>query len=156
LGIRSGATPRGRINTNTRSQTSPAKGDIFTLLKSVTFSFCLDTFPFSIGVPANCEYNGRSKWRAKNRNFIPGCQALPLRKASKYSLVRRGMACLISDSDFIKDPIPQRLNDEPRGIEFFGCFCLSWRRFSPSRHRIRRPRSQARLCLTTPSMHVKT
>jgi hypothetical protein len=48
LGIRSGATPRGRINTNTHSQTSPAKGDIFTLLKSVTFSFCLDKSQVSI------------------------------------------------------------------------------------------------------------
>src|SRR5947199_10789052 len=42
LGIRLGATPRGRNYTNTHSQRQPAKGDILTLLDKGTFSFCVD------------------------------------------------------------------------------------------------------------------
>src|SRR5437764_8603636 len=43
LGIRLGATPRGRNYTNMHSQTATPKGDILTLLEKGTFSLCLDT-----------------------------------------------------------------------------------------------------------------
>src|SRR5947199_7252065 len=42
LGIRLGATPRGRNYTNMHSQTATPKGDILTLLEKGTFSLCLD------------------------------------------------------------------------------------------------------------------
>src|SRR5437764_3092519 len=45
LGIRLGATPRGRNYTNMHSQTATPKGDILTLLEKGTFSLCLDTPP---------------------------------------------------------------------------------------------------------------
>jgi hypothetical protein len=37
-----GATPRGRIHTNTHFNQPALKGDILTLLEKGTFSFCLD------------------------------------------------------------------------------------------------------------------
>src|SRR5947199_3039800 len=42
LGIRLGATPRGRNYTNTHSEIPRLKGDILTLLEKGTLSFCLD------------------------------------------------------------------------------------------------------------------
>src|SRR3982751_5518958 len=51
-GIRWGATPRGRHYTNTHSHNEPTQGDILTLPRMGTFSFCLDTKLFSDGKQA--------------------------------------------------------------------------------------------------------
>src|SRR5439155_15678877 len=48
LGIRLGATPRGRNYTNMHSQTATPKGDILTLLEKGTFSLCLDSAVLSL------------------------------------------------------------------------------------------------------------
>src|SRR5437763_15224656 len=48
LGIRLGATPRGRNYTNMHSQTATPKGDILTLLEKGTFSLCLDITALTI------------------------------------------------------------------------------------------------------------
>jgi len=54
LGIRLGATPRGRNYTNTHSWHHTAEGDILTLLEKGTFSFCLDT-PAVAEAPVNAK-----------------------------------------------------------------------------------------------------
>jgi hypothetical protein len=43
LGIRLGATPRGRFDSNTRLRAVRRKGDISTLLEKGTILFCVDT-----------------------------------------------------------------------------------------------------------------
>jgi hypothetical protein len=71
LGIRWGATPRGRHHTNTHSQNSSLKQDLSTLLEQGTFSFCLDRSLVRLDKPQSCRYyNFYRSWEVSTQAAV--------------------------------------------------------------------------------------